>query len=118
MLTLASAIEEILFRFAFDALAAKFPGQTVSVAADRYGFLPVGLLMQDQYPVDQWVPKVEEPVFVAHGTGDRTIGVSHGERVYELAPVKAGLWIEPGAGHSELWDRGRWERAKAFFEGL
>jgi pimeloyl-ACP methyl ester carboxylesterase len=90
----------------------------VSVAADRYGFLPVGLLMQDQYPVDQWVPKVEEPVFVAHGTGDRTINVTHGERVYELAPVKAGLWIEPGADHADLWDRGIWERAKVFFEGV
>jgi uncharacterized protein len=88
----------------------------VSVAAERYGFLPVGLLMQDQYRVDQWVPKVEEPVFVAHGAADRTIGVSHGERVYDLAPVKAGLWIEPGADHGDLWDRGIWERAKAFFE--
>ncbi len=88
----------------------------VAVAADRYGFLPVALLMQDQYHVDQWVPKVEEPVFVAHGTADRTIGVSHGERVYELAPNKAGVWIEPGADHGDLWDRGIWERAKPFFE--
>jgi fermentation-respiration switch protein FrsA (DUF1100 family) len=90
----------------------------VAVAADRYGFLPVGLLMHDQFPVERWITKVEEPVFVAHGTADRTIGMRHGEGVYELAPVKAGLWIEPGADHSDLWDRGIWARAKAFFEGL
>jgi fermentation-respiration switch protein FrsA (DUF1100 family) len=87
----------------------------VSVAAERYGFLPVGLLMHDQYHVDLWLPKVEEPVFVAHGTADRTISVRNGEKVYELAPLKAGLWIEPGADHSDLWARGIWDRAKTFF---
>lgn len=87
----------------------------VAVAAERYGFLPVGLLMHDQYRVDEWLPEVTEPVFVAHGTEDSTIAVSHGERVYELASVKAGLWIEPGADHAELWERGIWQRAQAFF---
>lgn len=90
----------------------------VAVAADRYGFLPVGLLMLDQYPVDQWIKDVSEPVYVAHGTGDRTIGVQHGERVYELVPNKAGLWIEPGADHDDLWERGIWDRAQAFFARL
>ncbi|MBL8594460.1 MAG: alpha/beta hydrolase, partial [Devosia sp.] len=86
-----------------------------SVAADRYWFLPVGWLMADQFRVDQWIKDVSEPVFVAHGTADRTIGVSHGERVYALAPNQDELWVEPGAGHSEMWERGIWERAKGFF---
>ena len=88
----------------------------VAVAADRYGFLPVGLLMHDQFPVDQWIVEVEEPVFVAHGTADTTIGYTHGERVHALAPNPAGLWIEPDAGHGDLWERGIWERAREFFE--
>ena len=85
----------------------------VAVAADRYGFLPVGLLMHDQFPVDAWIADVEEPVFVAHGTADATIGYSHGERVYALAPTPVELWIEPDADHGALWDRGIWGRAKA-----
>jgi fermentation-respiration switch protein FrsA (DUF1100 family) len=87
----------------------------VAVAADRYGFLPVGLLMHDQFPVSEWIAGVEEPVFVAHGTADATIGYTHGERVYELAVNPAGLWIEPDADHGDLWERGIWERAQAFF---
>ncbi|WP_055046209.1 alpha/beta hydrolase [Devosia sp. A16] len=99
-----------------DALLLETPfDSAVAVAADRYGFLPVGLLMADQFPVDSWIKDVAEPVFVAHGTADRTIGVSHGERVYALAPNPDELWIEPGAGHSDMWARGLWERAKAFF---
>jgi uncharacterized protein len=88
----------------------------VAVAADRYGFLPVGLLMHDQFPVNEWITAVEEPVLVAHGTADTTIGYSHGERVYALAPNPVELWIEPGAGHGDLWDRGIWQRARGFFE--
>ena len=100
-----------------DALLLETPfDSAVAVAADRYGFLPVGLLMFDQFPVDSWIKDVAEPVYVAHGTADRTIGVSHGERVYALAPNKDELWIEPGAGHADLWARGIWGRAKAFFE--
>jgi fermentation-respiration switch protein FrsA (DUF1100 family) len=100
-----------------DALLLETPfDSAVAVARDRYGFFPVGLLMKDQFPVDQWIVAVTEPVFVAHGTADKTIAVYHGERVYELAPNKAGIWIEEGAGHSNLWDRGIWERARMFFD--
>lgn len=86
----------------------------VAVAAERYGFLPVGLLMHDQYRVDTWIADVAEPVMVAHGTADITIAVRHGEDVYRLAPNPVTLWIEPGAGHADLWDRGLWGRAQAF----
>ncbi|MDB5538332.1 MAG: Bem46 protein [Devosia sp.] len=100
-----------------DALMLETPFlSAVSVAADRYGFLPVGALMFDQFPVDQWIKDVDEPVYVAHGTADHTIGVSHGERVYALAPNKDQLWIAPGADHGGLWERGLWDRAKGFFE--
>lgn len=88
----------------------------VTVAWERYPFLPVGLVMQDQYPVNEWISGVTEPVLVAHGTADVTIGVSNGERLYALAQNKDELWIEPGAGHSDLWDRGIWGHAVPFFE--
>lgn len=88
----------------------------VTVAGERYPFLPVGWVMQDQFPVNQWIAEVTEPVLVAHGTGDVTIDVSNGERLYGLVSNKDELWIEPGAGHSDLWDRGIWRHAAPFFE--
>lgn len=100
-----------------DALLLETPfDSAVAVARDRYGMFPVDLLMQDKFPVDQWILKVAEPVFVAHGTADKTIATYHGQRVYELAPNKSSIWIEEGAGHSDLWKRGIWARAKVFFE--
>ena len=88
----------------------------VSVAWERYPYLPVGWVMQDQFPANEWILDVTEPVLVAHGTADTTIGVSNGERLHALAPNKDELWIEPGAGHSDLWERGIWSHAEPFFE--
>ena len=57
-----------------------------------------------------------EPVYVAHGTADRTIGVAHGERVYALGAEQgrdsgsSRVPITPICG-----TRGIWERAEAFF---
>lgn len=99
-----------------DALLLETPFvSAVAVAADRYGYLPVGLLMHDQYRVDTWIKGVDEPVLVAHGTADQTIGVSHGERIYSLAENKDELWIVDGADHGDLWGAGIWAQAKAFF---
>lgn len=88
----------------------------VTVAAERYPILPVTLVMQDQFRNDLWIKDVSEPVLVAHGTADRTIGVSNGERLYALAPNPVELWIVEGADHSDLWDAGIWSHAEPFFE--
>lgn len=88
----------------------------VTVAAERYPILPVGLVMFDQFPSNEWIKDVTEPVLIAHGTADRTIGVSNGERLYALAPNPYELWIVPGADHSDLWAAGIWGQARAFFE--
>ncbi len=99
-----------------DALLLETPFlSALAVAAERYWFLPVSWLMFDQFPSNQWIADVTEPVFVAHGTLDETIHVSHGERLYALVPNPYALWVEQGAGHADLWARGIWERADAFF---
>lgn len=90
----------------------------VNVAAERYPYVPVGWLMLDQFRSNDWIGDVEEPVFVAHGTADATVSVGNGEKLYAEVPNPYQLWIEEGADHSDLWARGIWERAQAFFEGV
>ena len=90
----------------------------VNVAAERYPFVPVAWLMLDQFRSNDWIGQVEEPVFLAHGTADRTVSVGNGERLYQDVPNGYDIWIEPGADHSDLWDRGIWERAQAFFQAV
>jgi fermentation-respiration switch protein FrsA (DUF1100 family) len=71
--------------------------------------------MLDKFRSDQWIASVSEPVLIAHGTADRTISVSNGERLFALAPNPDELWIVPNADHSDLWAAGIWDHAKAFF---
>ena len=100
-----------------DALLLETPFlSAVNVAAERYPYLPVYWVMQDQFPVNEWILNVTGPVFIGHGTADRTIDVSNGERLYQLVPNKEELWIVPDADHGDLWDRGIWSRAEPFFE--
>lgn len=88
----------------------------VNVAAERYPYLPVYWVMQDQFRSDLRIAEVGAPVLVAHGTADTVIDYTNGERLYALAPDPYALWIVPGAGHSDLWAAGIWEQARAFFE--
>jgi pimeloyl-ACP methyl ester carboxylesterase len=86
----------------------------VQVAFDRYPYMPVSWLMLDQFPVDQWIRAVKAPVYIAHGTADRTIDVHNARDLYALVPHKYGLWIVPGADHGDLWKDGIWGKAQAF----
>lgn len=102
-----------------DALLLETPFlSTETVAQERYPFAPIGLLMADKFPVNEWIKNVDEPVFIAHGDADTTIDVSNGRRLYDLVFKKYDLWIEPGANHSDLWARGIWAKAKAFFQSV
>jgi fermentation-respiration switch protein FrsA (DUF1100 family) len=99
-----------------DALLLETPFKSaVSVAAERYPFLPVGLLMADQYPVEQWIKGVTEPVHVAHGTADTTVPFHHGQEVLALSANPDGIFVVEGAGHDGLWAKGIWDDAQAFF---
>lgn len=100
-----------------DALLLETPFlSAVHVAAERYPYLPVYWVMQDQFPVDTWIKGVTEPVLIAHGTADTTIDVSNGKQLYELVRHQDELWIVPGGTHGDLWDRGLWHQAEPFFE--
>lgn len=62
----------------------------------------VGLLPFDRFPNARRIGKIRSPLLVVHGTHDRVVPVSHGRRLYALAPEpKQSLWVE-GAGHNDL----------------
>jgi fermentation-respiration switch protein FrsA (DUF1100 family) len=68
---------------------------TADVARLRYGFLPVGLLMKDQFRSDLHAQKVTAPVMVLHGTADEVTPFRFGKRLSEMfgGPVKfCGRW--------------------------
>ncbi len=89
---------------------------TVDVAAERYPIFPVYNLMKDQFLSREWIGDVQEPIFIGHGTADKTIEVHHGRELFALAPNGRELWIVEGGTHGSLWNDGIWAQGTAFFD--
>jgi fermentation-respiration switch protein FrsA (DUF1100 family) len=77
----------------------------VDVAALPYWFVPVRLLMKDQFRSDLRVGKVTAPVLVVHGEDDTVVPVTLGERLYDLIRAPKRFVRIPGTGHDDLGDR-------------
>lgn len=87
---------------------------TADIGAARYWFVPVRLLMKDQFHSDERISKVTAPVLVMHGAVDRVVPISLGERLYELIRAPKKFVRFPSAGHLDLSAYGANEVALEF----
>jgi uncharacterized protein len=85
----------------------------VSIAASAYPFVPVRLLMKDQFRSDLRIRDVTAPVLIVHGDRDDVIPIESGEQLYALIAGPKRFLRIPGAGHEDLGMRAV-EAAKAF----
>jgi uncharacterized protein len=74
----------------------------VDVGAQHYWFVPVRLLLKDQFCSDLRIGKVKAPVLVVHGENDTVVPISLGERLYGLVRMPKRFVRVAGAGHSDL----------------
>ncbi|PPD13897.1 MAG: alpha/beta hydrolase [Methylobacterium sp.] len=76
-------------------------------ARAQYPWLPVSLLLADQFRSDQFIRQVDEPVLILHGTADDLIPVEDSERLAALAkPRQVTRKLYPGERHVVPLDRG------------
>jgi fermentation-respiration switch protein FrsA (DUF1100 family) len=94
------------------ALAAEKPVRCVvleapftsaaDVGAWHYWFVPVRMIMKDQFRSDLRVDKVTAPVLVVHGENDAVVPVALGERLFGLIRAPKRFVRIAGAGHNDL----------------
>ena len=75
---------------------------TLDVAADLYWFLPVRLLMKDQFRSEERIRHVKAPVLILHGDGDDIIPIRYGERLLAMVPGEKRLVRYAGGYHMDL----------------
>ena len=90
---------------------------TVDVAASLFRFVPIRLLMRDQFRSDECIGRVTVPLLVMHGTSDPAIPFAFGERLFALAREPKKLVQFPGGGHENLDDFGALDIAQQFING-
>jgi len=84
------------------------------IGASVYWFMPVRLLMKDQFRSDRRIGQVHAPVLILHGTDDPVVPLAFGERLFVLANEPKRLVRFAGGGHVNLDGFGAQDVARAF----
>ena len=99
------------------ALAAERPPAALvlectfaSMTAMAHRYLLPGFLCRHPFETDRVVGRLKCPILIEHGRRDRTIPISHGQRLHELAP--GSRFIELDCGHGDF--RTDWDEIRAF----
>jgi uncharacterized protein len=84
----------------------------------RYPFVPIRILLKDQFRSDLRIGQVSAPLLVLHGELDDIIPIQYGPRLYELAHNPKRFISSPRGGHLDLDDHGALTAVREFVTHL
>ncbi|MFP4890185.1 alpha/beta hydrolase [Paraburkholderia sp. EG304] len=88
------------------------------VAAQVFWFMPVGLLVRDQYDNLAKIARVRVPVVIYGGTHDNVIPPQHFAHLYAHTAAPRRLFMLEGADHTNCWERGGGETVLRLLEDI
>jgi uncharacterized protein len=98
------------------ALAIEAPFTSAAdVAAGVYWYLPVGLLMKDQFRSTDYIKKVTAPLLIIYGDADTIVPPQQSRRLFEMANEPKEIAALAGAGHDLIAEPIVWTREMEFF---
>ncbi|MFN7962794.1 MAG: alpha/beta hydrolase [Thermoanaerobaculia bacterium] len=77
-----------------------------SMARSSHPRLPVHWIARNQFKSADKVPHLAMPKLFIHGTADRVVPFHHGRGLFEKAAWPKQFYAVPGAGHTDVLDRG------------
>ena len=86
------------------------------VASRHYWYVPVSLLMKDQFRSIDHAPQVGAPVFVMHGDADQVVPLEHGRTLFGAITAPKEFLQVPGGGHVDDLTLHIWQRMQAFIK--
>jgi hypothetical protein len=89
----------------------------LAIAESRYWYLPVRLLMKDQFRSDQRIKKVTAPLLILHGVHDRVVPFGMGEQMFDLANKPKHIVRFLDGGHEDLDQNGALDAVGRFLAG-
>ncbi|MGP9821540.1 alpha/beta hydrolase [Salinarimonas sp. NSM] len=88
------------------------------VARMRYPFVPIGLLMHDQFDSAARIGAVDEPLLVMHGTADPVTPFAQGRALYEAARAPKRFVGFEGEGHVRLLENGGLAEVRSLLDAV
>jgi uncharacterized protein len=89
----------------------------VAVADLRYWYLPIRLLMKDQYRSDEFIGHVTAPVLILHGVHDHIVPFAMGMRMFELTKAPKHIVRFLDGDHENLDANGALHAVAQFLAG-
>ncbi|HEY4997572.1 MAG TPA: alpha/beta hydrolase, partial [Usitatibacter sp.] len=83
-------------------LEATFTSVRDMIDQSAWGFLPVGLILTQNFDTLSKIGDVKMPVLVTHGTRDTIVPIEMGERLFAAAHGPKKFLRVEGAGHHNL----------------
>jgi uncharacterized protein len=87
---------------------------TADIAKLTYWFVPVELLMRDQFRSIEVIDKINAPLLILHGERDGLIPIRLGQKVYDAAREPKRFVRLPGANHVDVLEQGGLAPVRAF----
>jgi uncharacterized protein len=88
-----------------------------AVAAIHYWYLPVRLLMKDQFRTDERIVKVTAPLLILHGVHDQTVPYAMGVHLFDIANQPKHIVRFLDGGHEDLDANGALHAVGRFLAG-
>ena len=88
-----------------------------AVAASTYWYMPVRLLMKDQFRSDELIGKITAPVLILHGVLDQIVPFAMGERMFDLTKARKHIVRFLDGHHSDLDKNGALHAVGRFLAG-
>ena len=102
---------------AVGALVLESPYTSITdIARRRFWYLPVGLLLRDQFDSLSRIGRVRAPVLVLQGGRDGVVAPELGRRLFAAAGEPKELWVAPEGGHEDLMQWGAGAAVVGFLE--
>ncbi len=86
----------------------------LELARSRYWFLPVSMLLKDQFRSGDYASKITSPAFVLHGTADRIVPYAEGRRLFDAMNVPKQFYDIADGGHVVPLTHESWGAMKVF----
>lgn len=96
------------------ALDAPF-ASALSVAQGRFPFLPVALLMKDQFLSINHIANIHAPLLIQHGTADIVVPYAFSQTLFAAAVEPKTFIPLPNRGHEIIFASDVWQREVDFF---
>jgi len=76
------------------------------MAARWFPFLPVRLMLKDQFDSLSRISRVRAPILIMQGERDQIVPPELGRELFTAAPDPKEFWSSPAGGHDDLFSFG------------